>query len=85
MEKDRMAMVPNNSCTPKEPFIKLDENGNPTGKVKHGNYSYKYESVTTLGNTLFSKLSDEYGDLLFRKADGITIRKSNWNGSKPIN
>lgn len=27
MEKERMAMVPNNSCTPKEPFIKLDDNG----------------------------------------------------------
>lgn len=76
---------PNHNIWNQGDKLLIDENGNPTGKAKHGNYSYKYESVTTLGNTLFSKLSDEYGDLLFRKADGITIRKSNWNGSKPIN
>ena len=65
----------------------VDEDGNPTGFIKgmHGKYSYKYESVNALGNTLFTKLSDNYGDLLFRKADGVTIRKSNWNGSKPLN
>lgn len=69
----------------KKDNLLVDADGNPTGVAKHGKYSYKYESVTVLGKTTFSKLSEQYGDLLFREADGNTIRKSNWNGSKPIN
>ena len=45
----------------------VDTEGNPSGKAKHGNYSYIYESVNALGSTLFSKISDNYGDLLLEK------------------